>query len=211
MKTFIYLLQFRLNIKHKLDKKYIISNILFRFFFDNEQVKKLSNFDNILNLNTFYNNIVNFLTNSNIYVFQKSLITIFDNFRKQIINNYIKKNLTKYNSYVEIVNEANTNQKKITIQKIVVAKKLFESTLIKVVVVENLFKSIKSVVVENVLTKLVLTKFVVAENFSKSIESTLTKFVVVENFLKLTKVLIKLVVAKNLLKSISIKFVVNKL
>ena len=69
MKAFIYLSQFRLNVKHKLDKKHVISNVLFRFFFDNEQVKKLSNFDDILNLNTFYNSIVNFSTNSNIYVF----------------------------------------------------------------------------------------------------------------------------------------------
>ena len=69
MKAFIYLSQFRLDIKHKFDKKHVISNVLFRFSFNNEQIKKLSSFDDILNLNTFYNSIVNSLINSNIYAF----------------------------------------------------------------------------------------------------------------------------------------------
>ena len=42
MRTFIYLSQFQLKVKYQLDKNYIVSNALFRLFFDNEQIDNVN-------------------------------------------------------------------------------------------------------------------------------------------------------------------------
>ena len=87
----IYLSQFRLNVKHRSNKKHVISNVFSRLFFDNKQASQQINFENALNFDTFHNNLVDSSNNHNVYALQKSLVVMFDDFRKQITNNYIKK------------------------------------------------------------------------------------------------------------------------
>ena len=88
---FIYFFQFRLNIKHKSNKNHVIFNALSRFFFDNNRINNQFNFENFLNFDIFHKNIIDSFVDSNIYVFQKFLIIMFDAFRKQILKNYVKK------------------------------------------------------------------------------------------------------------------------
>ena len=93
IRVFIYLLQFRLNVKHRLNKKHIILNVFSRLFFDNKQINQQINFENILNFDIFYNNFVDLSNNYNVYVLQKSFVIMFNDFRKQITNDYIKKKI----------------------------------------------------------------------------------------------------------------------
>ena len=89
MRTFIYLSQFRLNIKYRSNKKHVISNALSRLFFDNESTTlNRNNLNNVLDLNNYFCNVLNSSNDSNCYVFQKSFINIFEKFRKQIIDDY---------------------------------------------------------------------------------------------------------------------------
>lgn len=74
MKTFTYLSQFRLNVRYRLDKTYIILNTLSRLFNKNINDEEIDSFD------------VNF------YVYHEVLIEIFHDFRQQILNKY-RKNL----------------------------------------------------------------------------------------------------------------------
>ena len=91
IRAFIYLFQFRLNIRHKSNKNYVISNALSRFFFDNDRIDQQFSFENAINFDFFHENIIDSSNNSNIYAFQKFLIVIFDAFRKQILKDYVKK------------------------------------------------------------------------------------------------------------------------
>ena len=60
IRVFIYLFQFRLNICYRLDKRYIISNTLFKLL-----TKKLFlNKNNNLNLKNYYNDIKFFFVNN---------------------------------------------------------------------------------------------------------------------------------------------------
>lgn len=70
MKTFTYLSQFRLNVRYRLDKTYIILDALSRLFNKNINDEEIDSFD------------VNF------YVYHEALIEIFHDFRQQILNEY---------------------------------------------------------------------------------------------------------------------------
>ena len=91
IRIFIYFFQFRLNIRHKSNKNHVIFDVLSRFFFSNDRVDNQFNLENALNFNFFHENVIDSSNNSNIYVFQKFLIVMFDVFRKQILKNYVKK------------------------------------------------------------------------------------------------------------------------
>ena len=56
----IYFSQFRLKIKYRLSKNYVVLNVLSYLFFDNKQISVVINFKNVLNLNIYYDNIINF-------------------------------------------------------------------------------------------------------------------------------------------------------
>ena len=58
VRVFIYLSQFKLNIKYRFDKNHVVSNVLSRFFFDNELIKDVRS-KNKLNLNIYYDNMSN--------------------------------------------------------------------------------------------------------------------------------------------------------
>ena len=61
IKTFIYLFQFKLNIKYRFDKKHVISNVLSRFSFDNELTTlRRINFVDSMNFDTYFIDAINF-------------------------------------------------------------------------------------------------------------------------------------------------------
>ena len=91
MRVFIYLFQFRLNVKHRSNKEHVISNALSRLFFDNEQINQQFSSENTLNFDIFHDDIVDSSIDHDVYVFQKSLVIMSNEFRKQIIDDYIKK------------------------------------------------------------------------------------------------------------------------
>ena len=94
MRVFIYLLQFKLNIKYRSSKKYIIFDALSRLFFDNELITLYCNsLNDTLDLNNYFYDILDFFDNLNSYTFQEFFINIFNEFRKQIIDDYIKKTI----------------------------------------------------------------------------------------------------------------------
>ena len=93
IRVFIYLSQFRLNVKHRSSKKHVISDALSRLFFDNEQINQQFNSEDALNLDIFHDDIVDSSIDHDIYVFQKSFVIMSDEFRKQIIDDYIKKKI----------------------------------------------------------------------------------------------------------------------
>ena len=91
IQIFIYFLQFRLKVKYRLNKNYVVLNVFNRLFFDNEQIFVVVNFENALNLNIYHNNIIDFFCFEQIdeiYAIQILLIVIFNNFRQKIKNNY---------------------------------------------------------------------------------------------------------------------------
>ena len=95
MRAFIYLSQFQLKIKYRLDKNYIVSNALFRLFFGNGQIDSVSvSSRNKLNLNIYHANIMNSFCSKQIeqeiYVMNEILIEMFDDFRKRILDGYVR-------------------------------------------------------------------------------------------------------------------------
>ena len=93
IRAFIYLSQFQLNIKYRFDKKHVIFDVLSRLSFDNDQIDNRINSDDNLNFDSYHDNILNSFNEPNYYAFQNSLLIIFDDFRKQIIDDYIKKKI----------------------------------------------------------------------------------------------------------------------
>ena len=69
MRISIYLSQFRLNVKHRSDKKHVISDALSRLFFDNEQINQQFSSEDVLNLNIFHDDIVDSSIDHDVYVF----------------------------------------------------------------------------------------------------------------------------------------------
>ena len=60
IQIFIYFSQFRLKVKYWLSKNYIVLNVFNRLFFGNEQIFVIVSFENALNLNIYYDNIIDF-------------------------------------------------------------------------------------------------------------------------------------------------------
>ena len=95
MQAFIYLLQFQLKIKYRFDKNHIVSNVLSRLFFDNEQIDSVNvNSKNKLNLNIYHVNMMNSFCSKQIeqeiYVMNEILIEMSNDFRKRIFDDYVK-------------------------------------------------------------------------------------------------------------------------
>ena len=91
IRAFTYFFQFKIEMKYKSNKEHIIFDALSRLFSENEQSEW--NFDDKLNFDIYYENIVDFFDNSNCYAFQEILIAMFDEFRKQIKEKYQKKKI----------------------------------------------------------------------------------------------------------------------
>ena len=60
MRAFIYLFQFRFNIRYCFNKRYVISNILFKLSTNKFFLNKNEN----LNLKNYYSDIQNFFVNN---------------------------------------------------------------------------------------------------------------------------------------------------
>ena len=74
----IYLSQFRLNVRYKSKKFHIILDAFNRLSTRNIM---FNDKNNVFDIENFDNNIIN-SKNDNIYVFNKNLITIFDDFKR---------------------------------------------------------------------------------------------------------------------------------
>ena len=80
IRVFVYLLQFRLNMRYKSNKFYIIFDALNCFFIDN---RMLNNIKNVLNIENFHNNNVDF-ENNLIYVKNNELTIISLEFKQKL-------------------------------------------------------------------------------------------------------------------------------
>ena len=86
MRAFIYLFQFRLNIRYRFDKRHVISNVFFKLstnkFFLNENEN--------LNLKNYHDDMKNFFVNDQ-HAYNDAFINMFAIFRQQLIDDYVKK------------------------------------------------------------------------------------------------------------------------
>ena len=89
IRTSVYLFQFRLNIRYRFNKRYVILNTLFRLL-----TKKLFlNESNNLNLKNYHSDIKNLFANNQCFAYHEALINISLAFRQQLIDDYAKKKL----------------------------------------------------------------------------------------------------------------------
>ena len=89
IRAFIYLLQFKLNIKYYFNKQHVILNALFHLSIK-QFAKNIIISSKILNLNTFHFNILNF-EDCNVYAYQNTFIIMSLKFKKVVKNEYQKK------------------------------------------------------------------------------------------------------------------------
>ena len=78
IRVFIYLSQFLLNIRYKSKKFHIILDAFNRLSTRNIM---FNDKNNVLDIENFHNNMIK-SKNNDIYVFNKNLITIFDDFKR---------------------------------------------------------------------------------------------------------------------------------
>ena len=95
MKASIYLFQFRFDIRYRFDKRHVIFDVFFKLstnrFFLND--------DENLKLKSYHFNITDFFVNDQCFVYHDVLISMFSNFHKQLIDDYVKKNVNRFNYY----------------------------------------------------------------------------------------------------------------
>ena len=84
IRVFVYLLQFRLNMRYKSNKSHIIFDALNCFLIDNRMFNDIKN---VLDIENFHNNIVDF-ENNFIYVKNNELIIISFEFKQKLQNDY---------------------------------------------------------------------------------------------------------------------------
>ena len=77
MRTFTYLFQFRLNIRYRFNKRYIISNVFFKLSTNKSFLNKNEN----LNLKNYHNDIKNFFVDDQRLTYNDSFVNIFAIFR----------------------------------------------------------------------------------------------------------------------------------
>ena len=125
IRVFIYLFQFKLKIKYRFNKNHVIFDVLFRLFFDNDQIDNINvNSRNKLNLNTYHVNMINSFCSKQIkqkiYVINEIFIEMSNDFRKRILDDYAKKKLKIFFRHVTIIALTYTkkNDRKITIETI---------------------------------------------------------------------------------------------
>ena len=82
----IYLSQFRLNVRYKSKRFHIIFDVFNRLSTRNII---FNDKNNVFNIENFHNDMIN-SKNDDIYVFNKNLITIFDDFKRRLKKNYKK-------------------------------------------------------------------------------------------------------------------------
>ena len=176
MRASIYLSQFRLDVRHRSDKEHVISDALSRLFFDSGQISQQFSFEDILDFDTFHDGIVDSSADHDVYVFQKSLVIMSDEFRKQIIDDYIKKKIWRNMiemfkalvKRVQVEEENNAKQKVV----VVVVEKVFVFS--EVIVFSNVVVAVDVVVFSSVVV--VGSKSVDQQRFS-IVESEVDEFI----------------------------------
>ena len=84
VRVFVYLFQFRFNVRYKLKKFHIIFDVFNRLFINN----RMSNDKNdVFNIENFYIDMTN-SKNDVIYIYNKTLIIISNDFKKKLQKNY---------------------------------------------------------------------------------------------------------------------------
>ena len=89
MKTSIYLSQFRLDIRYRFDKRHVISDALFKLSAN----RSFLNNDENLKLKSYHFNMTDFFVNDQCFAYHDALISMFSNFHKQLIDDYVKKKM----------------------------------------------------------------------------------------------------------------------
>ena len=95
--------QFRLNVKYRSGKNYIIPNVLSCLFSGNKPIKlPRKNPADFINLNIYFFGLMDPSDNPDNYLFQKKIINISDEFKQKIMDGYIRENKwNKLNKNVE--------------------------------------------------------------------------------------------------------------
>ena len=127
VRVFIYLSQFKLNIKYRFDKNHVVSNALSRFFFDNELIKNVRS-ENKLNLNIYHDNMSNSSCSNQIdvkmYVLHKIIIIMSNDFRQRVFDDYVKKKIwQKFSIMLQVLSqriEKKKSQKQVVVAVVVV-------------------------------------------------------------------------------------------
>lgn len=93
VKAFIYLSQFRLNVKYRLDKLHVIFDALLRLLATKSSIEVLDLDDfKTFDLNHYYSKCINSELSNQIYIYQDTLIVIISKFKNKILDRYVKKN-----------------------------------------------------------------------------------------------------------------------
>ena len=87
MRAFVYLSQFRFDIRYRFDKRHVMSNALFKLSTN----KFFLNSECILNLKNYHDDMKNFFVCDQCMIYYDNLINMSSSFRKQLIDDYAKK------------------------------------------------------------------------------------------------------------------------
>ena len=87
IRVFIYLFQFRLNIRYRFDKRHVISNVFFKLSIDKSFLNESEN----LNLKNYHDRLKDFFVNHQCLTYNDMLINMLNVFRQQLIDDYVKK------------------------------------------------------------------------------------------------------------------------
>ena len=87
IRIFIYLFQFRLNIRYRFDKRHVISNVFFKLSIDRSFLNENEN----LNLKSYHDCLKDFFVNDQCMTYNDMLINMSNVFRQQLIDDYAKK------------------------------------------------------------------------------------------------------------------------
>ena len=101
VRIFIYFFQFRIDVRYRFDKRHVIFDVLFKlsieiFFLNDDENLKLKN---------YHNNLTNSF--DHFYVYNDAFINMSTNFRQQLIDDYVKKNLNRIHCHAHRFDETN--------------------------------------------------------------------------------------------------------
>ena len=87
MRTFIYFSKFRLSVKYRLEKKHIIPDVLSRLLSGNKSIKlPRKNPAGFFKSKHLFSRNLNLSNDADYYTYQKFMIFISDDFRKQMLD-----------------------------------------------------------------------------------------------------------------------------
>ena len=86
IRVFIYLSQFRLNIRYRSDKRHVLSDVLSRLSTNRSFMNENENLD----LKSYHVDLKNSSINDQCFVYHETLINMFVVFRQRLIDEYVK-------------------------------------------------------------------------------------------------------------------------